>query len=177
MNKEDKIRLLKMAISCLREEGEKRPIFSLDVPTNEEIEIIKNSLENGDVNENLLKRFFPMAYKGVINYGFFEYFFYAHNKTIRMLERYTHDKRLVEWCTAYPAKIVDRTDSKWVVETIDGKKLVTDSEAYSRIIVEKELKIGDFVVLHRNKIHIVLNEKEFDEASEFYNKFKEEKDK
>ena len=173
MLKEDRIRLLKMAISCLRKEGEKRPIFSSDVPTKEEIDIIKNSLETGDVNEDLLKRFFSMAYKGVSNYGFFEYFFFVHNKTIRMLERYTN-KGLVDWCTAYPARIVDKTNSTCIVERIDGKRIITDSEAYPEIIIEKKLKIGDLVILHRDKIHMILNEKEFETALKFYNKFRKE---
>lgn len=176
MNKEDKIRLLKMAISCLRREGETRPIFSVDVPTKEEINIIKNSLKTGEIDESLLKRFFPMAYEGVSKYGFFEYFFYIHNKTVGMLERYTQNK-LVEWCTAFPAKIVDKTNSKCIVETVDGRVIKTNSEAYPEIIIEKELKTGDLIVLHRDKLHMVLNEKEFKIASEFYNKFKKEKNK
>ncbi len=174
MNKEDKIRFLKMAISCLRREGETRSIFSPSVPTNEEIDVIKNSLKTGDFNENLLEKFFPMAYEGVSKYGFFEYFFYVHNKNIRMLERYTHDKTLVEWCTAYPAKIVDKFDSKFIVETVDGRVIKTDSEAYPEIIIENELKTGNWVILHRDKIHMILNEKEFETALNYYNKFKDE---
>jgi len=176
MNKKDKIKLLEMAISCLREEGETRPIFSVDVPTKEEIDIIKNSLETEDVNESLLKKFFPMAYEGVNKYGFFKYFFYVHNKTIRMLERYIKDKGLVEWCTAYPARVVDKINSKWIVETIDGRIVKTDSEAYPEIKVEKDFKIGDLVVLHRDKVHMVLNKKEFEIALDFYNKYLREKD-
>ena len=160
-----------MAVSCLRKEGDERPIFSLRVPTKEEIEIIKNSLESEDVDENLLKKFFPMAYEGVSKYGFFEYFFIIHNKTIGMLERYTKNG-LVEWCLAYPSKIVDKKESKWVVERPDGKRITADSEAYPGIIVEKNLKIGDLVILHRDKIHIVLDKKEFEKAMEFYNEFK-----
>jgi len=177
MNKEDKIRLLKMAISCLRREGETRPIFSPNVPTNKEIDIIKNSLKTGDVNEDLLKKFFPMAYEGVSKYRFFEYFFYVHNKIIRMLERYTKDKGLVDWCTAYPAKIVDKINSKCIVETVDGRVIKTDSESYPGVIVEKELKTGNWVILHRDKIHIILNEKQFKTALKYYNKFKKEKNK
>lgn len=160
-----------MAISCLRKEGEERPIFSPNVPTREEIEKIKKSLETGDVDENLLKKFFPMAYEGVNKYGFFDYFFLVHNKKIGMLERYTKDK-LVEWCTAYPAKIVDRKDSKWVVERPDGNRIIADSEAYPGITIEKELKIGDLVILHRDKIHMVLDKDEFETTLEFFNKFK-----
>ena len=174
MLKEEKIRLLKMAISCLRKEREERPIFSPDIPTKEEIEIIKNSLETEDVDENLLKKFFPMAYEGVSEYGFFEYFFFVHNNKIRNLERYTQNE-LFDWCTAYPARIVDKINSKFIVETVDGRIVKTDSEAYPEIIVEKELKIGYLVILHRNKIHMILNEKEFGTALEFYNKFKREK--
>ena len=171
MLKDDRIKFLKMAVSCLRKEGDERPIFSLRVPTKEEIEIIKNSLESEDVDENLLKKFFPMAYEGVSKYGFFEYFFIIHNKTIGMLERYTKNG-LVEWCLAYPSKIVDKKESKWVVERPDGKRITADSEAYPGIIVEKNLKIGDLVILHRDKIHIVLDKKEFEKAMEFYNEFK-----
>ncbi len=175
MDKEDKIRLLKMAISCLRKEGENRLIFSSNVPTNKEIDIIKKFLKKKEVHENLLKRFFPMAYEGVSKYGFFEYFFYVHNKTIRMLERYKTDKGLIDWCTVYPAKIVDKVDSKCVVETVDGRVIKTDSEAYPGIIIEKKLKTGDLIVLHRDKIHIILNKKEFERALKYYNKFKKGK--
>jgi len=177
MDKEDKIRFLKMAISCLRREGEIRPIFSPNVVTKEEISIIKNSLETGDVNEDLLKKFFPMAYEGVSKYGFFEYFFYVHNKTIRMLEKYTKDKGLVDWCTAYPAKIVDKVGSKYIVETVDGRTIKTDSEAYPEITIEKQLKTENWIILHRDKIHMILNEKEFETALNYYNKFKKEKNK
>lgn len=178
MLKEEKKKLLKMAISCLRKEGETRPIFSPNVPTKEEINIIKKSLETGDVNENLLKKFFPMAYEGVSKYGFFEYFFFIHNNKIRKLERYIQDK-LFNWCTAYPSKIVDKIDSKWVVETIDDRRVKTDSEAYPRIrtIDETKLKIGSNVILHRDKIHMILNKKEFETALKFYNKFKKRKAK
>jgi len=172
MLKEDRIKFLKMAISCLRKEGETRPIFSPNIPTKDEINIIKKSLETGDINEDLLKKFFPMAYEGVSEYGFFEYFFYVHNKTIRMLEKYTKDKGLVDWCTAYPAKIVDKVGSKCIVETVDGRMIKTDSEAYPGITIEKELKTGNWIILHRNKIHMVLNEKEFETTLKYYNKFK-----
>ena len=112
-----------------------------------------------------------MAYEGVSKYGFFEYFFLVHNKTIGMLERYTKDE-LVEWCTAYPAKIVDKKDFKWIVERPDDKKIIADSEAYPGIILEKDLKIGDLVVLHRDKIHMVLDKNEFENSLRFYNKSK-----
>jgi hypothetical protein len=131
-------------------------------------------LETGDVDESMLRKFFPMAYEGVNEYGFFEYFFLIHNKTIGMLDRYTKD-RLVEWCTAYPGKIVDKNDSKWVVERPDGKRIVADSEAYPGIIVEKRLKIGDFVILHRDKIHMILKKEEYENALKFYSKFRSEK--
>jgi hypothetical protein len=176
MNEEDKIRLLKMAISCLRKPGETKPVFSNDIPTKEEIDIIKKSLENEKVDEILLKKFFPMAYEGVNKHGFFEYFFFVHNDLIRKLERYTKDK-LFDWCTAYPAKIVDKVDSKYVVETVDGRIIKTDSEAYPGIIVEKQLKIGDLIILHRDKIHIVLNKENFEIVSKLHKKFKEKKTK
>jgi hypothetical protein len=171
MLKEDRINFLKMAISCLRKEGDERPIFSPEVPTKKEIEIIKNSLESGNIDENLLKKFFPMAYEGVSKYGFFEYFFLVHNKTIGMLERYIKNG-LVEWCLAYPAKIVDRKDFEWIVERPDGKRIKANSEAYPGIIIENNLRIGDLVILHRDKIHMVLDKNEFETALKFYNKFK-----
>jgi hydrogenase maturation factor len=171
MIKEDRIKFLKMAVSCLRQEGDERPIFSPKVPTKEEIDTIKKSVEAGDIDENLLKKFFPMAYEGVSKYGFFEYFFLVHNKTIGMLERYTKNG-LVEWCLAYPSRIVDKKDSKWVVERSDGKRVLSDSEAYPGITVERNLKIGDLVVLHRGKIHMILDREEFEKALKFYNEFK-----
>ena len=54
----EKKNYLKIAISCLRKEGEKRPIFSPNVPTNEEIELIKKGLKDGNIEENLLKKLF-----------------------------------------------------------------------------------------------------------------------
>ncbi|NIM47437.1 MAG: hypothetical protein GTN40_04765 [Candidatus Aenigmarchaeota archaeon] len=176
LSKAKKKKHLMIAISCLRQEGEKRPIFSPDVPTKKELELIKKGLKNGNIDEELLKKLFPMSYNGVTKYGFFEYFFYVHNKLINKLERYTHDKRLVEWCLAYPAKIVSKTNSKWVVKRIDDKKITTDSEAYPGIIIENELKIGDLIILHRNKIHMILSEKEFETALKYYNKYLREKE-
>jgi len=177
LSKAKKKKHLMIAISCLRQKGEKRPIFSPNVPTKKELELIKKGLKNGDIDEKLLKKLFPMSYDGVSKYEIFEYFFYFHNKLINKLERYTHDKILVEWCLAYPAKIVDKTNSKWVVRRIDGKKVITNSEAYPgiRVLNENRLKIGDLVILHRDKIHMVLNEKEFEIALKYYNKFKREK--
>lgn len=165
-----------IALSCLRQKGEKRPIFSPDVPTKKELELIKKGLKYGNIDENLLKKLFPMSYEGITKYGIFEYFFFVHNKLINKLERYTHDKRLVEWCLAYPAKVVGKNGSKWIVKRIDGKRIITDSEAYPgiRAIDETKLKIGSNVILHRDKIHMILNEKEFDIALNFYNKFLKE---
>ncbi|MFH0929407.1 MAG: hypothetical protein V1818_03570 [Candidatus Aenigmatarchaeota archaeon] len=173
MDSDEKIKFLKMAISCLRRAGDDRPIFSPDVPSENTIIKIKESIKTGEVDESFLERFFPMAYEGVKEYGFFEYFFLVHNRTICMLEKYTKNK-LVEWCTAYPSRIVKRKDSKWVVERIDSKEIITDSECYPGIITESVLKIGDLVILHRDKIHMVLSQKEFETASEYYNRFKRE---
>ena len=172
LSKEKKKKHLMIAISCLKQEGEKRPIFSPNTPTKKELELIKKGLKNGDIDEKLLKKLFPMSYDGITKYDIFEYFFYVHNKLINKLERYTHDKRLVEWCLAYPSRIVDRKDFKWLVERPDGKRIITDSEAYPGIIIEKNMKIGDLVILHRNKIHMILDKNEFEKALQFYNKFK-----
>jgi len=174
LSKSKKKKHLMIALSCLRQEGEKRPIFSPVVPTKKELRLIKEGLKNGDIDEKLLKKMFPMSYEGVTRYEIFKYFFYIHNKLINKLERYTNDKKLVEWCLAYPARIIGKNDSKWVVERVDGKKIITDSEAYPgiRVLNEKELKIGDLVILHRDKINMILNKKEFKTALEFYNKFK-----
>ena len=162
-----------IALSCLRKEGEKRPIFSPIVPTKKEIELIKKGLKDGDIDERLLKKLFPMSYEGVNKHEIFEYFFLVHNKLINKLKRYTHDKKLVEWCLAYPARIIGKKDSKWVVERVDGKKIITDSEAYPGIIIEKNLKIGDMIILHRNKIHMVLDKNEFETALKLFNKSKD----
>ena len=75
MEKEDRIRLLKIAISCLRCEGEERQIFSPTCPTEEDINIIKKSLQNQDVSKEILKKYFPMAYQGVKDHGFFKYLY------------------------------------------------------------------------------------------------------
>ena len=173
MDEEEKLRFLKMALSCLRQEGEERPIFSVNVPTKEELALIRRFLETGNVEETLLKKFFPMAYDGVTKNGFFKYFFLVHNKLIKNLERYKENK-LVDWCTAYPAKIIGKKDSKWVVETVDNRISITDSMIYPGITIENKLKIGDLVVLHRGKIHMILNKTEFETASKFYKKFQKE---
>jgi hypothetical protein len=171
MRKKEKIKFLKIAISCLREEGDNRLIFSPSVPTEEDIKTINISIKNEEVNEELLKKFFPMAYEGITKHNIFEYFFFAHNSIIRKLERYTEDK-LFDWCTAYPAKIISKENSKWLVENVDGKRIITDSECYPNIICETNLKKGDKVILHREKISLVLNNEDFEKAVYYYNKFK-----
>jgi hypothetical protein len=173
LSKEERKKHLMMSLTCLRQRGEKRPIFSKNIPTKKELKLIRKGLKNGDIDEKLLKKFFPMAYEGVKKYGFFKYFFLIHNKSIRMLERYTHNKKLVDWCTAYPAKIVGKSGSKWVVERIDGKKIITNSEVYPgiRAIDETKLNIDSNVILHRDKIHMILNKKEYEKAKKFYLEF------
>ncbi|MFQ6020397.1 MAG: hypothetical protein ACE5J4_00010 [Candidatus Aenigmatarchaeota archaeon] len=170
-NKEKK-QFLMIALSCLRKKGEARPIFSPDVPTKDELDSIREGLKNGNIGEDLLKKFFPIAYKGVLKHGIMKYFFLIHNKMIMNLDRYTKTN-LVEWCRAYPSKIIGKKNSKWVVERIDGKKIISDTNIYPGLkLNDKDLRIGSLVILHRGKIHMVLNEKQYKEAVEFFNLLK-----
>lgn len=171
MKKEEKLKFLKIATSCLRKQGDDRPIFSPSVPTKKDIETINSSIKTKEVDEEILKKFFPMAYEGVTEHSIFEYFFSIHNSLIRKLKRYTKDK-LFDWCTAYPGKIIGKENSKWLVETIDKRKIVTDSICYPEILCETNLKEGDKIILHREKISLVLNDEEFEKAVRYYNEFK-----
>ena len=47
-------------------------------------------------------------------------------------------------------------------------EIITDAECYPGIVTEKNLKIGDNVILHRDKIHMILNQEEFEKASEYF---------
>lgn len=158
-----------MALTCLRKLGETRPIFSPDIPTHEELEKIKCGLKDGDIEETLLKKFFPMAYEGVLKNDVLEYHLKVHNKILMDLDRYTKTG-LVEWCKAYPGTIIERKDKGWLVERVDGKRLIMDSEVYPGIkaVEDEMLEKGSRVVIHRDKIHLVLNEEEYKEAVELF---------
>lgn len=158
-----------MALTCLRKPGETRPIFSPDIPTSEELEKIKHGLEDGDVEESLLKKLFPTAYEGILKNDVMEYYFKVHNKILMDLDRYTKTG-LVEWCKAYPGTVIEKKDEGWLVERIDGKKLTLDSEVYPRIkaVEDDMIEKGSRVVVHRDKIHLILNEEEYKEAVELF---------
>lgn len=158
-----------MALTCLKKPGETRPIFSLDIPTYEELKKIRQGLKSGDIDEILLKKFFPMAYEGILKNGVLKYYLKVHNKMLMNLDRYTKTG-LVDWCKAYPGTIIERKDKGWLVERIDSKRLIMDSEVYPGIkaVDDGKLEIGSHVIIHRNKIHLVLDEEEYKEAVELF---------
>ena len=169
LSKETKKRFLQMALTCLRPPDEKRPIFSPDTPNDKELAKIKKGLKTGDIDEKLLARFFPMAYEGITKNGFMEYYFTDHNQAIRNLPRYTRPG-LVEWCTAHPARIVKSVGSRYEIELINGRRMITDSELYPGIIAYRRLKEGDPVIVHRDKINMKISEKEYGRICGLYNK-------
>jgi len=169
LSKEIKKRFLQMALTCLRTPGEKRPVFSPTVPTDKELAEIKEGLKTGNIDEELLARFFPMAYEGITKNGFMEYYFTDHNRLIRGLPRYT-EFGLVEWCTAYPARVIKSIGDKYEVELIGGKKIITDSELYPGVIAYHRLNEGDFIIVHRNKINMKIDKKEYGRICDLYKK-------
>ena len=169
LSKEIKKRLLQMALTCLRTPGEMRPVFSPTIPTDKELAEIKEGLKTGDIDEELLAKFFPMAYKGITQNDFMEYYFTDHNRLIRGLPRYT-DLGLVEWCTAHPARIVKSAGSRYEIELINGRRMITDSELYPGIIAYRRLKEGDPVIVHRDKINMKISEREYGRICGLYNK-------
>ena len=169
LSKEIKKRFLQMALTCLRTPGEMRPVFSPTVPTDKELAEIKEGLKTGNIDENLLAKFFPMAYKGITQNGFMEYYFTDHNRLIRGLPRYT-EFGLVEWCTAHPARIIKSMGDKYGVELIGGRKMITDSELYPGVRVNQHLNEGDFIIVHRDKINMKIDKKEYGRICDLYKK-------
>jgi len=166
LSKQQRRQILMMG--CLRDDTE----FTKE----EQLTYIKKGLK-ADIDEKILEKLFLSAVPGVRKYGILEYFLYYHNLMIMGLEKNIKNKERLEWCTVYPAQVVGKSDSKYIVKRIDDKTLETDSEAYPDIKVLNKNKIvaNSYVILHRDKIRLILNEKEFETALRFYNKFKKEK--
>ena len=166
----DKTRFLQIALTCLRQPGEDRPIFSPDVPTDDELAQIKQGLKTGNIDEDVLQRFFPMAYEGVTTNGFINYFFGPHNKKIQELARYKNTG-LTSWCTAYPAKVLGRIEKLWEVQLPSGKKIITDDEVYPGIhSLDAAINAGDLVIVHRGKICLKMDGKEYTLALNLFNR-------
>ena len=176
LSKKQKKQLLTMAISCLRQEGETRHFFSETMPTEDELNLIKKGLIDGNIDEDVIKKFFPMAYEGVSKYGFFGHFFYNHNKEIMNLPKYNVDEKLVKWCTAYPVQLIGKTDSQWIVEIFGNGRITVGRKTYPgiRLIDEDKLKNGLYAIVHRGKINMPLDKEEYEEAVRFYSKFLKE---
>lgn len=174
MSTDEKKRFLAMALTCLRQPGDERPIFSPDTPTPGELEIIRKAINDGDIDEKLLERLFPMASKGVSKEGFMRYYFVTHNRAIRGLSRYA-DTGLIDWCTAYPAEVMGsgKKEGEWRVRLPGGKELATDTECYPGIVAGR-VKKGDKVAVHRAKIHLVLSEAEYAEALRLFEEGKQQ---
>ena len=162
----DKKKFLAVALTCLRQPGEDRPIFSEDVPSAQELEAIKKGLQDGDVDDALLKKFFPMAYSGVVKEGVLRYYLVSHNREIRMLSRYS-DSGLIAWCTAYPGEVITVEGNKLRVRLANGEELLTDAECYPGITAAHAEK-GDRILIHRGKIHLVLTGEEYATALELF---------
>jgi hypothetical protein len=159
LSKAEKKKFLAVALTCLRQPGEDRPIFSKDIPSDQELQDIKKGLLDGDIDEALLEKFFPMAYAGAVRDGVLRYYFVTHNREIRKLARYS-DSGLIPWCTAYPGEIIGEEAGKTMVRLVDGRELLTDAECYPGITATRAEK-GDRVLVHRGKIHLVLTGDEY----------------
>lgn len=178
---QEKKQFLRMALSCLRNANEKDPLLKTvngekPMPTDDEILAIKNGLASGEIDDSILKKFFPIAYDGVSKYGIFGFYFSEHNKSLRHIAKQDKLADLADWCRAYPAKVVERKGSEFTVERSDGKVLKTTVFKYDSadLLDEKKLEKDSYVALHRGKIHMVLSKDEFEKASSFYKEFQKE---
>ncbi len=174
MDDQTKKKLIMMGLSCLKREGEDLPLLiegmEKELPNENEVEKIKNGFETGNIEDELVKKFWPLAYEGVSRHGITKYYFYYHNL---LLESLKIDQNLTKWCIAYPAKITKKVDSKYILETIDGGEIETDIASYPGIDSFKDnLEIGTYVALHRDKIHMILQGKDHEEAVRFYKEFR-----
>jgi len=176
LSEEDKKDFLKLAVPCLRREEvpfptlkeieEKKP-----KPTEKELNLIKQGIETGDVSDNLLKKLFRWAYAGVSEHGVYKYFFLIHNE-IRM----NLPEPIANWCTVYPADVIEKIDSEYTVKIIGGKEMKSDLKVHPdypnlRTVREKDINIGSHIALHRDKIAMVLDEGKYKKAMEFYSEF------
>jgi hypothetical protein len=59
---------------------------------------------------------------------------------------------------------------KYEVELIGGKKMITDSELYPGVIAYRQLNEGDFIIVHRNKINMKIDKKEYGRICDLYKK-------
>lgn len=176
MDNETKRKLILMGLTCLKKEGEDLPTvfeeMEKEIPTEDEIEKINKGVKTGEIEDDLLKKFWPIAYNGVSKHGLIKYFFYNHNLFLDSLPKDKINPKLIKWCIAYPAKIVGRIASKYVIEIIDGEKTTTDLVSYPGLDVSKdEFNIGTYVAYHRDRIHMVLEGKQHEEAVKFYKEF------
>jgi hydrogenase maturation factor len=177
---DEKKQFLEMALSCLRNEKETDPNLKIvnggkKLPTEDELCSIREGLRSGDVDETILKKFFPTAYEGIVKYGLYRFYFLEHNKSLSHIPAQANSG-LPSWCRAYPGKVVEKDGTDFFVEIADGKKIKTGAFRYNDIQVVDESKIetGSYVALHRGKIHMVLNKDEFEKASKFYKEFQKE---
>lgn len=175
LSMKDKKRFLMMAISCLRNESENDPILKSmnagkPVPTKEEVASIKEGLVSGNVPDDILKKFFRMAYEGVSNQGLLGHFFSGHNRYLQEMQSNEKMKEKAEWCKAYPCKVIEKKGSDFVIEKPDGKRLKTSVFSYEGIELVDQSKVvsGSYVALHRGKIHMMLDKDEFEKASEYF---------
>jgi hypothetical protein len=87
MNREEKKRFLMMAVPCLRRREPPFPILreienKKPIPSSYELNSMKEGLKTGDIEENILEKFFPSAYRGVNDHGFYKYFYQIHNQNL-----------------------------------------------------------------------------------------------
>jgi len=170
LNKEETKDFIRLASPCLRRENPPSPVLKeIEIkkpkPTEGELNLINKGLETGEVNDSLLRKFFPQAYEGVKKYGLYEYLLGVHNKTRMRLP-----EDIANWCLIHVGNIAEKTDSKYTVETIKGKKIKSTSIYHPdypnlRTVNEENVKIGSHVLLHRNQIVKILDKNEYETFS------------
>ena len=182
LSMDEKKKFLRMAISCLNNENEtdhtlKKMNSGKPVPTKEEDKSIKEGLQTGKISDELLKKFFKMAYDGSVKNGVYSHFFDGHNRYLwQLVKAGKIDKETADWCTARPGRIKGINGSNILVETDDGETISTSAFVYNGISLVDKSKVveGAYVANHRGKIHMILSDVDYKTASKFYKKFKKE---
>ena len=147
--------------------------------SEEFISYIRMGLDGKIKDEKIMERIVPVATAGVRKYGFLGYFLGQHNYNLEKSK--TNNEEMneeLEKCKARLGDIVGKSDSKYVVRTTDGRELVTDSEVYDgiKMVEDRDLTAGSHVLLHTDKIRMVLNDERYKEAVDVSKNYPREKD-
>jgi hypothetical protein len=166
LTREERMDILRMG--CLRDDT--------GFTREQQKEIIRKALEEDDIPYGTLKKLLSNAVPGVEKHGFLVYFLDVHNSKIKKLESMNFEDRKnpeIQKCEAVIGDIIGKTDSKYVVRTVDNREIITDSEAYPgiKVIDDKDLKVGSHVMMHWDTIRKVLDENRYKEALNISNKY------